>query len=316
MDTASKGFMKYFSIKKDILATIAYFNMFDYPLKKGEIFLFLGHNDDFCEFERALNHLTNESVIFRFGEFYSLHNNPALAAKRERGFDKAVVMLRKAEKAAHLISAFPFVKGVAVSGSLSKYFADDKTDIDFFIITAPGRLWIARTFLHMLKKITYLFKMQDLFCMNYFIDEAEPGILEKNIYTATEIATILPLRGTDAFEIFFNANNWTRSFLPNKYIYLNQAKETKKTWVRLIMERILNNQYGDTLDDYLMKLTEKSWNNKTITNKKNSKGIVMSMHVGKHFSKPNPEIFQKRILQRYENSLVDIFKYYELSRYC
>jgi len=44
--------------------------------------------------------------------------------------------------------------------------------------------------------------------------------------------------------------------------------------------------------------------------------MVLSMHIGKHFSKPNPEIFQKRLLQRYENSLTDIFKYYELSRYC
>ena len=103
--------MKYFSIKKDILATIAYFNMFDYPLKKSEIFLFLGHNDDFIEFERALNFLTNESIIFKIGEFYSLHNDFALVTKRQKGFEKAIRMLKKAKKVANLISAFPFIKG-------------------------------------------------------------------------------------------------------------------------------------------------------------------------------------------------------------
>src|SRR5215475_5668353 len=112
--------MKYFSIKKDILATIAYFNMFDYPLKKNEIFLFLNHGEDFGEFEKALNFLANDSVIFRLGEFYSLHNNPALAVKRQNGHDRAMVMLSKADKAAKIISGFPFVKGVAISGSLSK----------------------------------------------------------------------------------------------------------------------------------------------------------------------------------------------------
>jgi hypothetical protein len=308
--------MKYFSIKKDILATIAYFNMFEYPLKKNEIFLFLGHNDDFSEFERALNFLTNDSVIFKIGEFYSLHNNFALAMKRQKGYEKAIRMLKKAEKAAKLISAFPFIKGVAISGSLSKYFADEQTDVDFFIITAPNRLWIARTLLHLFKKLTYLLNMQDLFCMNYFIDESEPVILEKNIYTATEIATILPIRGVAAFEIFFKANGWTKNFLPNRSIYLPEIKATKKTWLRYLTEKLLNNRFGDSLDNFMMNLTAKSWNSKTISNKRNHKGILLSMHIGKHFSKPNPEIFQKRLLQRYENSLTDIFKYYELSRYC
>jgi hypothetical protein len=308
--------MKYFSIKKDILATIAYFNMFEYPLKKNEIFLFLGHCDDFSEFERALNFLTNDSVIFKIGEYYSLHNNLALAMKRQKGYEKALHMLKKAEKSARLISAFPYIRGVAISGSLSKYFADDETDVDFFIITAPNRLWIARTFLHLFKKLTYLLNMQDLFCMNYFIDESEPVILEKNIFTATEVATILPVRGVEAFELFFKANSWTKNFLPNRSMYLPEIKEIKKTWLRYLTEKLLENSFGDSLDNFLMKLTAKSWNSKTLSNKRNHKGILLSMHIGKHYSKPNPEIFQKRLLQRYENSLTDIFKYYELSRYC
>jgi hypothetical protein len=308
--------MKYFSIKKDILATLTYFNMFDYPLRKSEIFIFLGHCDDFHEFELALNNLINESAIFKIGDFYSLYNNYALAARRYKGNGKATLMLKKAEQAANIISAFPFVKGVAVSGSLSKYFADDNTDIDFFIITSANRLWIARTFLHIFKKITYLFNMQDLFCMNYFVDEAELCILEKNIYTATEIATILPLRGPKIFDIFFKVNNWTRTYFPNKYMYIPPAYKIRSTWFKYIAEKTFDNRFGNSLDNFLMNLTAKSWNTKTRTNKKNSKGMLMSMHTGKHFSKPNPDIFQKRLLQRYENHLAEIFKRYELLRFC
>jgi hypothetical protein len=308
--------MKYFSIKKDILATIAYFNIFDYPLKKNEIFLYLSHNDNYFEFEKALNFLTSESVIFKIGDFYSLHNRPDLAMKRQIGYDKAKVMLKKAEKAAAIISAFPFVRGVAVSGSLSKYYADEKTDVDFFIITASNRLWIARTLLHIFKKFTFLLKMEDLFCMNYFIDEAEPGILEKNIYTATEIATIIPFRGVGTFDSFYQANNWTRSFFPNKHIYLLPVEEIKKNWFRYLGESIMDNRLGDSLDNLLMRITEKSWNYKTSSNKTNNKGMLLSMHIGKHFSKPNPDIFQKKLLSKYEKSVADIFKYYELSRYC
>lgn len=306
--------MKYFNIRKDILATIAYFDMFDYPLKKSEIFIFLGHCNDYPEFEQALKTLLKESLIFKIGNFYGLQNDYKLAVRRYRGNAKATIMLKKAEKAAAVIAAFPFVKGVAVSGSLSKYFADENSDIDFFIITTANRLWIARTLLHVFKKFTFIFHMQHHFCMNYFIDEEESVILEKNIYTALEIVTILPIRGNAVFDKFFKENSWAANFFPNKYFYATPAGEIGTNWIKYLTEKVLNNRLGNFLDRFFMNQTSKSWNSKTRANKLDSKGMLMSMHTGKHFSKPNPDIFQKSLLQRYENSLLDIFRSYELSK--
>lgn len=300
-------------IKKDILATLTYFNMFNYPLKKREIYTFLGHKETIPTFEKALNTLIDEAAVYKLGDFYCLFNNYALAERRIKGNEKAITMLKKAEQSAAIIAAFPFVKGIAVSGSLSKRFADDDADIDFFIITAPNRLWLCRSFLHVFKKITFLFRAQHLFCMNYFIDESVASILEKNIYTATEVATLLPLRGTAVFNQFYSANSWTKEFLPNQYMYVPAELEIKRTWFTLLTEKLLNNPVGNGLDNFLMKLTAKSWDKKKRTKKKNSKGILMGMHTGKHFSKPDPENFQKKILRRYENSLREILDHYEHS---
>jgi len=307
--------MKYLCIKKDIIATLTYFNMFEYPLRKREIFIFLGHCDDFNEFDQALENLIHEFVIYKIGDFYSLENNYALAERRYKGNEKAAKMLLQAEKAANIISAFPFIQGIAVSGSLSKYFADENADIDFFIITTANRLWIARTLLHIFKKFTFLINRQDHYCMNYFIDEAELSIIEKNIYTATEIATILPLYGAHSFKIFYKVNNWSKVFLPNKRLDAFSAKEIKRTWIKYMAEKVFNNRFGDTLDNYLMRLTSKRWNAKTRLKRKNSRGFLMSMHTSKHFSKPDPEHFQKTLLQRYENNLTEFFNRYELSKF-
>src|SRR5690606_3777846 len=92
-----------------------------------------------------------------------------------------------ARKKAKLISQFPFVRGVMASGSLSKGYADEKSDIDFFIITIPNRLWIARTLLVLYKRI-FLLNSHKFFCVNYFVDEKHLGIEEKNLFTATELA--------------------------------------------------------------------------------------------------------------------------------
>ena len=300
-------------IKKDILATLAYFNMFDYPLKKREIFIFLANPDDQHEFEEALNNLVDESAVFRVGEFYSLHNNFSLSERRIKGNEKAVLMLKKANKVAKFISCFPYVRAVAVSGSLSKNFADDTADIDFFIITAANRLWIARSFLHLFKKLTFLTNMQHYYCMNYFVDETEPVIVEKNIYTSIEIATLLPLRGTVVFENFYTANSWTKKFLPNNYMRISSAKEPGSSWLKWIIEKMFSNKMGDRLDNYFMKMTANRWNRKTKNGIKNSRGVIMSLQADKHYSKPDPANFQQKLLQLYENNLTDIFNQYEHS---
>jgi hypothetical protein len=305
--------MKYFNIRKDILATLAYFNMFNYPLKKNEVFLFLGHSNDYRAFEHALANLLKDSAVYKMADFYSLQNDFKLAIRRFRGNEKAISMLKKAEKAASIISAFPFVRGVAVSGSLSKYFADEQSDIDFFIVTEADRLWIARTLLHIFKKLTFLVRRQSYFCMNYFIDEKDPVIMEKNIYTAMEVATVLPLRGNGTFDLFFRANSWASVFFPNKFLHTPPVKKTGRSWIKSMTEKSLNNRFGDSLDNFLMNRTAKSWNAKTRSNKTDNKGMLMSMYAGKHVSKPNPEIFQKKILQSYEDSLSEIFKRCELS---
>lgn len=285
--------------------------MFDYPLKKRELFTFLQHPADNREFENALDFLLNESIIFKLNEFYSISNNFLLVERRFKGNERAEHLLKKATKGAKLLSMFPYVRGIAISGSLSKNFADEAADIDYFIITSANRLWISRSFLHVFKKFTFLFGKQHLYCMNYFIDEAQPAIVEKNIYTATEVATLLPLYGSETFERFFSANDWTKQLLPNHYLRVSSAKPISTNGVKQIAEWLFNNSMGNALDNFLMKLTTKRWGVKAKKKKKNSRGMLMALDTSKHFAKPSPLNFQQKLLKHYENKMAQLFDNYE-----
>jgi hypothetical protein len=298
-------------IKKDILSTLAYFDMFEYPLKKRELFIFLQHFADNNEFENTLDFLISESIVFKLGDFYSLTNNYLLIERRLKGNARAEALLIKATAGARLISRFPYVRGVAISGSLSKNFADESADIDFFIITEKNRMWIARSFLHMFKKITFLFNKQHFYCMNYFIDELQPEIIEKNIFTATEVATLLPLYGVDTFEKFYAANTWMKKFLPNHFMRVSSARSIKPHWISFLTEKVCNNFLGNQLDDFLMKLTARSWERKAKKEKRNRRGIVMALDTSKHHAKPSPVLFQQKLLKHYDDKLADIFDNYE-----
>jgi len=222
-------------------------------------------------------------------------------------------MLKIAKKISHILIKFPYVRGIAVSGSLSKNFADEKSDIDLFIITATDRLWIARTIMHLFKKLTFLVNKQHFFCMNYYIDEQQLEIVEKNIYTATEVVTLIPMEGDTVFENFFAANNWTRNYLPNNILRLSSARQVKNSWFKMGIEFIFNNKIGNAIDNKLKEITQKRWQKKTQQEKQNMHGVIMSMEANKHFSKPDPSKYQNKLLTRYEDKVFRLLHEYETS---
>ena len=256
--------------------------------------------------EAAVNELISQKIIFKLKHFYSLQNNPAIADKRVKGNQKAIEQLAIAEKAARIISQFPYVEAVAVSGSLSKYYADEKSDIDFFIITKADRLWIARTLMHLFKKLTFLIGKQHWFCMNYYVDEIGLEIPEKNIFTAMEIVTLIPMRGLMHFRRFKEVNFWTNDYFPAHPGSSNFKFEIKKGIICRGFEKIFNSKLGDWADLWLMSLTDKRWKKKTERGKLNAHNMQVGMKVSKHFSKPDPANLQATVIQQFERRVKDL----------
>ena len=298
-------------VKFDILATLSYFDLFDYPLTQTEIFQFLRQSHSHDDVAEALIVLASENWVYKFEEFFSLRDDHHLISRRRKGNARAREMLKTAEKIASFLSLFPFVRGVGVSGSLSKNFADENSDIDFFIITAPNRLWLARTLMHFFKKFTFLFNKQDWFCMNYYVDEAALEIREKNIYTATEVATLLPLRGIRTFREFFNANAWSRNFLPNHTMKISYLQEVRQGPVKRGAEWLISHPFGHFFNHFFMKLTAWKWLKKTRNGQTNKRGQVVGLDATLHCAKPHPRNFQEKLVQAYEKKIVNLFQRFE-----
>ncbi|WP_158797190.1 nucleotidyltransferase domain-containing protein [Pedobacter sp. L105] len=295
-------------IKEDILATLAYFDIFDYPLSSVEIYSFLRNGYDQYNFDQTLVMLIVQGAVYQFDQWYSLKNDYSLVPRRQKGNEKAAELIDVGKKVSDFLIQFPYVRGIAISGSLSKNYADEKSDIDLFIITARNRLWIARTLMHIFKKLTFLVNKQDYFCMNYYIDEQQLEILEKTTYTAIEIVTLITLHGAPAFEQFGAANTWTADYLPNKTIDLSQAKAVKNSLLKTLFEKAFNNAAGNAIDNALMKITAGRWRKKTALKKLNAKGSVMGMDANKHYAKPDPKNFQHKLLKQYDHKVADLLQ--------
>ncbi len=202
------------TLGEQVIKTLLYFDIFNYPLKAQEVFNFLRVNSSSeTAVVRCLNALAEKNISSVLAIFI-LQADENIIHRRIKGNAEADKFLNAAKTKASLIARFPFVRAVMASGSLSKGYMHEKSDLDFYIVTEPERLWIARTLLVMYKRI-FLFNSNKHFCVNYFIDTAHLEIEEKNLFTATELATLIPLYNVGCYSALQSSNEWVQDFFPN-----------------------------------------------------------------------------------------------------
>jgi hypothetical protein len=289
--------------ESSILKALIYFDIFNYPLSESEIKIFLNCRMSEKEFRSALHNLIRLKIIFRTKDFYSIRNDAAMIERRIQGNLLAERLLPKAGRIGAFIFRFPYVRSVAISGSLSKNYADKNADIDFFIITKTDRLWIARTLLHIFKKFTFLLGKQHYYCMNYFIDEKALLLQDQNVYSATEVVTLIPIAGLGVLNDFFEMNDWTKEWLPEFDKRSSKKEADKNPALKKILEKLFDTKWGDKIENFLFEWTSRRWHKKEILGRKNLKGKVMSLITDRHFSKADPGAFQHKIVTQYENKL-------------
>jgi hypothetical protein len=290
-------------LDEQILRTLLYFDIFNYPLKTEEVFKFLGIPAlDKSILTSRLISLADQKIIFQFGELFSLKNDSALIDRRLKGNRQADKYLILAQKKANFIAKFPFVRAVLASGSLSKGYMDEGSDLDFFIITASNRLWIARTMLVLYKRI-FLANNHKHFCVNYFIDENHLEIEEKNLFTATELATVIPLYGSKQYENLQGVNSWFVEFFPNYTPRsISEVPLSKLSWPKKVFEGLISLFFANTVEKYLQNATRARW--KRLYEKSYSASDFKVAFKSKpHASKNHPRNFQRTIIEVYDEKL-------------
>jgi hypothetical protein len=285
-----------------IIKVVAYYDVFNYPLTKKEILENLG--DSFIEstFEDTLNSLIQKKVLRTQDDFYFAQQFDVKYIKQRMDANQlAKIMLPLAEKYSERISKFPFIKGVFISGGLSKNYFHKHSDIDYFIVTTKNRLWLSRTIFILYYKLLSK-KKKEFFCLNYFISEADLTIPDRNQFVATEIATLMPMVNHDLYIQFLQANNWYTSYFPQKSS--SSGKNTlplKKNLVKSSVEFFFSGVIGNTVDDLLLRLTLKHWKKKYSDLK--NEDFELQIRSRKHVCKHHTKGYQNKVLERWQTTI-------------
>lgn len=215
------------SNEQSILKTLLYADIFNFPLKKNEIWKFLIT-------DRKINSnllFKNTSSINKFIEvkddYFFIKGKSRLINLRRKREKESLKKLLKAKAIIEKISFIPTVKLIGISGALSMKNSDEDDDIDLFVISKKGFVWTTRFMLVVILIFLRSYRHKnskdfaDKICLNMILDE-ENILFKKNnqnLYTAHEIVQLIPvLDKGNIYQKFISKNNWIKKYLANFYI--------------------------------------------------------------------------------------------------
>jgi hypothetical protein len=196
------------------LRSVTYASLFDYPLTLAQLHASLvemrADAPSVASWWRDSAFL-QATVEHRDGLYFP-SGRADLLPTRARREALSRDLLEREHRVLSLVARTPFVRMVALSGSLAHLNAERSADLDLFVITAPGRVWSVTLSVLVISR---LLGWRKRMCLNYVISERALAIEPADLFSANQIIHLRPVVGHDVFEQFVNANPFVKSFYPN-----------------------------------------------------------------------------------------------------
>lgn len=198
-----------------MLSTVAYSDVFEYPLRDVEVHRYLHGVHATAEMTAAALARCSApgGALTQRDGYYTLRGREGLVETRLARAAHAARLWPQAVRFGRAIGALPFVRMVAVTGSLAWDNIEPSGDIDYLIVTEPDRLWISRWLGGLLVRAARLEGAR--LCLNYVVSTRALLLADHNLYGAYETARMTPIVGRTIYRRLRRANPWTAAYLPN-----------------------------------------------------------------------------------------------------
>lgn len=242
------------SLSRAILEALAYSDIFDYPLRFDELHRYLPIRAEADELKTALTSF-NEPIKFRDG-FYFLSGRDEIVDLRKEREARSKKMLPVALRYGRILGSLPFVRMVALTGSLAVLNISKNADFDYMLVAAKGRVWTARAFALLFNRMVRLFG--HTICPNLIVSESALEWSQHDLYSARELVQMIPISGMDVYREIIETNAWVQAILPNAF---NEKKENSRhsplrairvKFFQNLLEVFLRNELGNKFESWEM----------------------------------------------------------------
>lgn len=291
------------SLSQAIIKTVAYFDIFDYPLSTFEIWQYLSEKASLNEVIENIE--TNSLPLETKDGFVFLPGRAGLITVRRQRYLEADKKIKKAKHRLTLIQWLPGVQLICLANIIGSHNLRASSDTDLFIITKTNRLWLVKFCATIILKIFGLrptaTKNKDQLCLSFLIDDSALDLslcqVENDYYFTYWLAGLLPLYGNSKiFEKLIEANSWLENKLPNwqtpnsqpRYYFQEQSKNNATIEIFNILERFSKKIQKHIMSPNLRKLAN------------HSKQVIINDHMLKLHTIDRREYFKSEYIKRLE----------------
>jgi len=308
-------------LREAIVKTIAFFDLFDYPLTAHEIWQFVGVKCELIEVISGLTALKEaDAPVDEKNGFYFLAGQEEIINARKKRYNYSDKKFKRAILITKLFNFIPWIKMTAVSNIIGTHNLKKESDIDLFIITENNRVWITRFFCAGLMKLLGLRpreeKEKDKICLNFYISEEAMDLRElmldnlnqgeekKDIYFIYWLAGLVPIYNKNkTWEEFIGANNWPKEYLPNWLARgLNYRRNTGRGFSKFYRETV--DLFLGGLEKRMKKLQLKIMPVKMIGDMSQGANVVINNKVIKLHTKDRREEYR----EKFNKKVYEIFR--------
>ncbi|MDZ4720935.1 MAG: hypothetical protein SH847_20955 [Roseiflexaceae bacterium] len=238
-----------------LLRAVAYADVFDYPLTEAQLWRYLvgvaATPAELCATLQA-EHLND--LVHVCNGFVVLAGRANLVEQRQERAVRALLLWKQARFYAARLAQLPFVRMVAVTGALAMDNVAAGADIDYLIVTTPNRLWLCQRLTVLLVRVARL--AGHVICPNYLISERALVMQDRSLYTAHELAQMVPLAGMPIYRRMRTLNGWVDQWLPNAILPPQRSTNSASSGrIGALVEALLPAGLGTWLEQSEMERT-------------------------------------------------------------
>jgi hypothetical protein len=200
------------SLEEAVLCTVAYADIFQYPLTLEELNRYL--IGVAASLQQVALSVKNLEEIVEHNGYYVLRGKETLVSLRKRREQIAEKMWPAALAYGKAIARLPYVRMVAMTGALAMKNVELGDDFDYLVATVPGRVWTARRIL-IQRVVKPAKRLKHEVCPNYILSENSLALSVHDLFQAHELVQLIPLYGLPVYQQMRVINRWTEEFLPN-----------------------------------------------------------------------------------------------------
>ncbi len=225
------------SVRTRLLLTLYYSWSFGFPLRVGEWYLRTYTHTSPEGKLRAASEIASEMVALQASGFVQITNEFVAPLPESSGLNlqkirknRLAVSNEKYTEITPLIkfcSRLPWVRGVAVTGSVAVENAESNDDVDLMIVCAANRLWLVRPLLIFFsqlygKRRTWRGEEGNSWCFNLWLETNSLSVpaTQRSLYTGYEVCQARWIVSKDGCASeFFTANRWVEGIVPFFFKY-------------------------------------------------------------------------------------------------